>query len=150
MLRGLIVFLAVAFARSRRWGRRWRKLRSGSITSMADITPSGISRWIGVCLKPVRKMVGLMQKTIELGRREPDAAIDSLLTRSPTLPRDVATQVLKPSFNLIETEATKGHPVGRMSPEVMARAQDVLAQYGQIRAKQPIESYFTNMFIPGS
>jgi NitT/TauT family transport system substrate-binding protein len=97
----------------------------------------------------VRKMVGLMQKTIELGRREPDAAIDSLLTRSPTLPRDVATQVLKLSFNLLETEATKGHPIGWMSPDVMARAQDVLAQYGQIRAKQPIESYFTNVFIPG-
>jgi ABC-type nitrate/sulfonate/bicarbonate transport system substrate-binding protein len=94
----------------------------------------------------VRKMVGLMQKTIELGRREPDVAIDSLLTRSPTLPRDVATQVLKLSFNLIETEATKGHPIGWMSPDVMVRAQDVLAQYGQIRA---IESYFTNVFIPG-
>jgi hypothetical protein len=58
--------------------------------------------------------------------------------------------VLKLSFNLIDTEATKGHPIGWMSPEVMARAQDILAQYGQIKAKQPIETYFTNAFVPGT
>jgi NitT/TauT family transport system substrate-binding protein len=98
----------------------------------------------------VRKMVGLMQKVIELGRRDHAAAIDSLLTRSPTIRRDVATEVLKLSFNLIDTEATKGHPIGWMSPEVMARAQDILAQYGQIKAKQPIETYFTNAFVPGT
>lgn len=96
----------------------------------------------------VRKMVGLMQKTIELGRREPDAAIDSLLTRAPTLRRDVATQVLKLSFDLIDTEATKGHALGWMSPDVMAQAQGILLQYGQIKVKQPIETYFTNAFVP--
>jgi hypothetical protein len=48
------------------------------------------------------------------------------------------------------TMATKGHPIGWMSPEVMARAQDILAQYGQIKAKQPIETYFTNAFVPGT
>lgn len=98
----------------------------------------------------VRKMVGLMQKTIELGRKEPDAAIDSLLNRAPTLRRDVVTQVLKLSFNLIETDATRGRPIGWMSPEVMTQAQEVLAQYGQIKTKRPIEDYFTNEFVPGS
>ena len=98
----------------------------------------------------VRKMVGLMQKTIELGRKEPDAAIDALLKRAPTLKREVVTQVLKLSFNLIETDATKGRPIGWMSPEVMTQSQDILLQYGQIKAKQPVESYFTNEFVPGS
>jgi NitT/TauT family transport system substrate-binding protein len=97
----------------------------------------------------VRKMVGLMQKTIELGRANPDAAIDSLLTRAPTLKRDIVTRVLKLSFNLIDSEAAKGHPIGWMSPEIMARSQDILLQYGQIKTKQPIETYFTNAFVPG-
>jgi NitT/TauT family transport system substrate-binding protein len=97
----------------------------------------------------VRKMVGLMQKTIELGRSEPDAAIDSLLARAPTLRRDVVTQVLKRSFNLIETDATSGKPIGWMSPQIMTQAQEVLAQFGQIKTKQPIENYFTNEFVPG-
>jgi len=97
----------------------------------------------------VRKMVGLMQKTIELGRKEPDAAIDSLLKRAPTLKREVVTQVLKLSFNLLETEATKGKPLAWQPPEVMAKSQEILAQYGQIKTKQPVEVYFTNEFVPG-
>jgi NitT/TauT family transport system substrate-binding protein len=95
-------------------------------------------------------MVGLMQKTIVLGRNEPDAAIDSLLKRAPTLNRAVVTQVLKLSFNLIETEATKGRPIGWMSPEIMTKSQDILAQYGQIKTKQPIEVYYTNEFVPAN
>lgn len=97
----------------------------------------------------MRKMVGLMQKTIELGRQDQDAAIDSLMKVAPTIRRDVATQVLKLSFNLIDTDATKGHPIGWMSPAVMTRAQDILLQYGQIKTKQPIDTYFTNTFVPG-
>lgn len=62
----------------------------------------------------------------------------------------MVTQVLKLSFNLIETEATKGRPIGWMSPQVMAQSQDILVQYGQIKAKQPVESYFTNEFVPGN
>jgi NitT/TauT family transport system substrate-binding protein len=96
----------------------------------------------------VRKMVGLMQKTIELGRKEPDAAIDALLKRAPTLKRDVVTQVLKLSFNLLETDATKGQPLAWQSPEVMAKSQEILAQYGQIKTKRPVDAYFTNEFVP--
>jgi NitT/TauT family transport system substrate-binding protein len=98
----------------------------------------------------VRKMVGLMQKTMELGRKEPDAAIDALLKRAPTLKRDVVTQVLKLSFNLFDTEETKGRPIGWLSPEGMAKSQDILHQYGQISVKKPVETYFTNEFVPGN
>jgi hypothetical protein len=49
--------------------------------------------------------------------------------------------VLKLSFNLLETDATKGRPLGWMSPEVMAKSQDILAQYGQIKSKRPVETY---------
>ncbi|HZQ74681.1 MAG TPA: ABC transporter substrate-binding protein [Burkholderiales bacterium] len=95
----------------------------------------------------VKKMVHLMQQTIELGRKEPDAAIDSLLKRSPTLKREVVTQVLKLSFNLVDADWSKGHPIGWMSPEVMARSQDVLVEYGQIKTKKPVDSYYTNEFV---
>jgi hypothetical protein len=35
-----------------------------------------------------------------------------------------------------------------MSPEIMVNSQDILAQYGQIKSKQPIEVYYTNEFVP--
>jgi NitT/TauT family transport system substrate-binding protein len=96
----------------------------------------------------VRKMVGLMQQTIELGRKDPEGAIDSLLKRAPTLKRDVVTQVLKLSFNLLENDATKGRPLGWIPPQAIASSQDILAQYGQIKTKHPVETYFTNEFVP--
>jgi hypothetical protein len=35
-----------------------------------------------------------------------------------------------------------------MSPEVIAKSQDILIQYGGIKKKLPIEDYFTNQFVP--
>ena len=97
----------------------------------------------------VRKMVGLMQKTIEAARKDPEGAIDSLMKRTPTLKRDVVMQVLKLSFNLLETDATKGKPLGWLPPETMSKSLDMLVQYGGIKNKLPIERYFTNEFVPG-
>jgi NitT/TauT family transport system substrate-binding protein len=98
----------------------------------------------------VRKMVGLMQSTIEAARANPDAAIDSLLKRTPTLNRAVVTQVLKLSFNLLETAATKDKPLGWLPPDAIAQSQDVLVQYGGIKKALPIDAYFTNELVPGT
>lgn len=98
----------------------------------------------------VRKMVGLMQKTLEASRKDPEGAIDSLMKRSPTLNRAVVTQVLKLSFNLLEPDWAKGRPAGWMSPAVMEKSQDLLQQYGTLKVKRPIGDYFTNEFVPGS
>lgn len=96
----------------------------------------------------VRKMVGLMQQTVEMGRKDPNGAIDSLLKRAPTLNRAVVTQVLVLSFNLLETEATRGKPLAWLPPEVMAKSQDILVEYGGIKTKRPMDAYFTNEFVP--
>jgi NitT/TauT family transport system substrate-binding protein len=98
----------------------------------------------------VRKMIGLMQKTIEAGRANPDAAVDSLLKRTPTLNRAVVTEVLKLSFNLLETEVTKGKPLGWIPPDAITNAKEVLTQYGGIRKELPTEAYFTNELVPGT
>jgi hypothetical protein len=55
---------------------------------------------------------------------------------------------LQLSFNLIEPEWAKGKPLAWMSPEVIARSQDVLFEYGGVKKKLPIEDYFTNQFVP--
>lgn len=98
----------------------------------------------------VRKIVGLMEKAQVAARADPNGAIDSLMKRAPTLKRDVVTRVLTLSFNLFEPGYAKGKPLGWMSPEEMVKAQDILIQYGGIKTKQPIETYFTNEFVPGS
>jgi NitT/TauT family transport system substrate-binding protein len=96
----------------------------------------------------VGKMVAAMQETITASRKNPEAAIDSLMKRSPTLDRPVVLRTLQLSFNLIEPEWAKGKPLAWMSPEVIARSQDVLFEYGGVKKKLPIEDYFTNQFVP--
>jgi NitT/TauT family transport system substrate-binding protein len=98
----------------------------------------------------VRKMVGLMLKTIEAARQDPDGAIDSLMKRAPALKRDIVTPVLKLSFNLLDADWSKGRPPGWMSPAVIEKSQEILLQYGGIKEKRPIEVYFTNQFVAGS
>jgi len=98
----------------------------------------------------VRKMVGLMVKTIDAARQDPEGAIDSLMKRTPALKRDIVTQVLKLSFNLLDPDWSKGRPPGWMSPAVIEKSQDILLQYGGIKEKRPVEVYFTNQFVSGS
>ena len=95
----------------------------------------------------VKKMVGLMVKAIDAARADPNGAIDSLMQRTPALKREVVTRVLTLSFNLLEPDWAKGQPRAWMSPAVIEKSQDILAQYGGIKEKRPIDVYFTNQFL---
>jgi len=98
----------------------------------------------------VRKVVAAMEQTIAASRRDPEGAIDSLMKRSPTLDRAVVLRTLKMSFDLLEPDWAKGKSLPWMSPEVIAKSQDILIQYGGIKKKLPIEDYFTNQFVPAT
>jgi NitT/TauT family transport system substrate-binding protein len=98
----------------------------------------------------VGRMVAAMQETLTASRRNPEAAIDSLMKRSPTLDRPVVLRTLQLSFNLIEPDWAKGRPLAWISPEVMAKSQEVLYEHGGLKKKLPVEDYFTNQFVPPS
>ena len=98
----------------------------------------------------IGKMVAAMQETLAASRNNPEAAIDSLMKRSPTLDRPVVLRTLQLSFNLIEPDWAKGRPLAWISPEVMAKSQDVLYEHGGLKKKLPVEDYFTNQFVPPS
>jgi NitT/TauT family transport system substrate-binding protein len=97
----------------------------------------------------VRKIVALMADSIAAARKDPERAIDSLLRRAPTLNRAISLRILTLSFNLTEPEWGKGHSLAWLSPEVMERAQEVLLQYGAVKERRPMGTYFTNEFVPG-
>jgi NitT/TauT family transport system substrate-binding protein len=96
----------------------------------------------------VRKMVLTMEQAIAAARKDPEGAIDSLMKRSPTLNRPVVLRTLTLSFDLIDPDWGKGKAQAWMSPEVMSKSQDILFQYGGVQKKMPVESYFTNEFVP--
>jgi NitT/TauT family transport system substrate-binding protein len=98
----------------------------------------------------VKKMVTAMEETIAASRKNPEAAIDSLMKRSPTLDRPVVLRTLQLSFNLLEPEWAKGKPLAWISPEVIAKSQEVLFEYGAIKKKTSPDDYFTNKFVPAN
>ena len=96
----------------------------------------------------IKKTVAAMEEAIAASRKNPEAAIDSLMKRSPTLDRPVVLRTLQLSFNLLEPDWAKGKPPAWVSPDVMAKSQDVLFEYGAIKKKLAPEDYFTNQFVP--
>jgi NitT/TauT family transport system substrate-binding protein len=96
----------------------------------------------------VQRMVNATREALELARKEPDAAIDALVKVSPNQGRQTALEVLKASFELFDSAASKGKPLGWTPPEDIANAQAVLVQGQQIDKELPIEKYFTNAFVP--
>jgi NitT/TauT family transport system substrate-binding protein len=96
----------------------------------------------------IKKTVAAMEEAIAASRKNPEAAIDSLMKHSPTLDRPVVLRTLQLSFNLLEPDWAKGKPLAWVSPDVMAKSQDVLFEYGAVKKKLSPEDYFTNQFVP--
>jgi NitT/TauT family transport system substrate-binding protein len=98
----------------------------------------------------IGKMVAAMQTAIVAARQDPEAAIASLMQRAPNIDKAAARRILELSFNLLQPDWAAGKPLAWMSPEVMAKSQDILFEYGVIKKKLPPEAYFTDAFVPKS
>jgi NitT/TauT family transport system substrate-binding protein len=98
----------------------------------------------------VRKMVAAMEEAITAAQQDPNAAVESLMKRAPTLDRKSAERILELSFNLVHPDWAKGKPLAWMSPQIMAKSQDILFKYGAIKKKLPADDYFSNRFLSKS
>ena len=92
-------------------------------------------------------MVASTQEALRIVQENPGAAIDALRKVKPTLNREVHLAILKSSFDLYHSGASKGKPLGWIPPADIENAQNILVEYEQIKAKAPIGDYFTNEFI---
>ena len=95
----------------------------------------------------VRRMVASTQEALKIVQENPEAAIDALRKVKPTLNRAVHLAILKSSFDLYHSAASKGKPLGWIPPADIETAQNLLVEYEQIKAKAPTSDYFTNAFI---
>ena len=95
----------------------------------------------------VGRMVAATQEALKIVQEDPEAAIDALMKIKPTMDRKVHLEILKSSFELFDSEASKGKPLGWTPPADIETAQNILVEYEQIAAKAPIEDYFTNRFV---
>lgn len=95
----------------------------------------------------VARMVAATQEALKIGQADPEGAMDSLMKVKPDLDRKVHLAILKASFPLFDSAASKGRPLGFTPPADIENAQKLLVEYEQIEKKLPIEDYFTNEFI---
>jgi len=98
----------------------------------------------------VKRFVAAAQKAMEVTQKDPRAAIEALRKRSPTLDPAVSLRVLELSFLLYTSESGKGKPLTWIPPQDIERTQEALIAFGAVKNRQPIETYFTNEFVPGA
>lgn len=95
----------------------------------------------------VRRMVASAQEAMKIVQENPEAAIDALRKVKSTLNRDVHLAILKSSFGLYHSAASKGKSLGWIPPADIENAQKILVEYDQIKTKVPATDYYTNAFI---
>ena len=59
-------------------------------------------------------------------------------------------RILELSFALFASENAKGKPLAWVPPQDIEKAQEILMSFGSVKSRQPIETYFTNEFVPGA
>jgi NitT/TauT family transport system substrate-binding protein len=95
----------------------------------------------------VRRMVASTQEALKIVQENPGAAIDALIKVKSTINRKVHLAILKSSFDLYHSAASKGKPLGWIPPSDIETAQNLLVEYEQIKTKVATSEYFTNEFI---
>tara|TARA_B110000459_G_scaffold82491_1_gene92726 strand:- start:268 stop:1236 length:969 start_codon:yes stop_codon:yes gene_type:complete len=95
----------------------------------------------------VRRMVASTQEALKIVQENPEAAIDALRKVKSTLNRSVHLAILKSSFDLYHSAASKGKPLGWIPPADIEKAQNLLVEYEQIKTKVAATDYYTNAFI---
>ena len=95
----------------------------------------------------VQRMVASAQEAMKIVQENPEAAIDALRKVKTTLNREVHLAILKSSFDLYHSAASKGKPLGWIPPADIEKAQNLLVEYEQIKTKVAATDYYTNAFI---
>jgi len=95
----------------------------------------------------VPKFVAASIQGYEEARKNPQAAIDATLKHFPRAVAKVLSEQLRMTFQLLETQRTKGRPLGWMAREDWEDTLKVAVDYGGVKAPRPVGDYYTNDFL---
>ena len=96
----------------------------------------------------VQRFVRATQKSISYTISHPEEATDIYLKYVTTQPKEVAHQSLLNCLALVVTPNTHGKPLGWMAKADWELTQDILYNGGVLDLELPVDSYFTNEFVP--
>lgn len=96
----------------------------------------------------IRKFLRALTKSIEYARMHPKEAADDLGDRFPLKSKEALLKELKWTIGMLETEQTKGKPLGWQPQSEWNRTQSVLLDNKIIEKKLPLGEVFTNSYVP--
>jgi NitT/TauT family transport system substrate-binding protein len=98
----------------------------------------------------LKKFLRVTRDAFQMATANPEEAIDAMVRQRPQDARNraVLLRQLQLSPELYTTERTKGQPFGFMDRADWADNQDLLVKYGGLPKAVPVETLFTNDFLP--
>lgn len=107
-------------------------------------------KWLEKNGDTVRRFLKGLQRGLKASAENPEAAVEAMLKRYPDQrdQRAVYLAQLKSTLPLLQTEHSKGKPLGWMAKEDWEQTQEILLKYGGLEQKAPVEKYYTNEYVP--
>ena len=100
----------------------------------------------------VTRFLNAITKGWNAAKEDPAAAVASIVKAYPQYQEreDLLVKQLQQSFRFLTSPNTQGQPLGWMSDKDWTQTQDILAEYGGLAKKLPVETYYTNAYIPAA
>lgn len=89
-------------------------------------------------------------KAWQYAMKNPDEAVQSLIKHFPMLKgkEKMTRSQLLISFNYFDSDTTRGKPFGWMAKEDWDTTQALQLKFGEIEKAVPVDTYYTNKFVP--
>ena len=96
----------------------------------------------------VRRFIRADKKSWDWAAEHVDEATDIFIKYNPDLDWGAQKQAFLNLLTMHHTENTEGKPLGWMAKEDWESSQDIMTEYLGLEKMLPVESYYTNEFVP--
>jgi NitT/TauT family transport system substrate-binding protein len=96
----------------------------------------------------VHRFVKATIRSWDAAKKDPDAAVAAALKVKPDLNRESTKEQLLKDLSFLESDATKGHPIGWGAPADWETTKKLLMEYRDLKTDKPASFFFTDDFIP--
>lgn len=96
----------------------------------------------------VRRFLAVTRRAWEEARANPEAVVDACMKQRPTGSREAFRKQLDLVLGVLESDATKGHPVGWGAASDWDQVLRIQREYRNVKTELPTAAFFTNDLQP--
>ena len=108
------------------------------------------AKWLEKNGDTVRRFLRGLTRGLKAAQADPEAAVQALVNHysDQKEQRAVFMAQLMNTLPLLQTQNSKGQPLGWMAKADWEQTQDILLKYGGLEKRAPVETYYTNEYVP--